>query len=46
MIAKEVLLRHEEFEGTQDASMFRLPQAVYDRVDPREFAVAEFMGLA
>jgi hypothetical protein len=45
-LLKEVLLRHEEFEGTQDASIFRLPQAVYDRFDPRELAVAEFMGLA
>lgn len=34
---------HEEFEGTQDKSMFRLQRATYDAMAPRERALADFL---
>jgi hypothetical protein len=36
---------HEEFEGTQDAEMFRLPRSAYDRLQPREKAAADFLAV-
>ena len=36
---------HEEMEGTQDRSKFRLPRPVFDQLAPRERAVADFLDV-
>jgi ectoine hydroxylase-related dioxygenase (phytanoyl-CoA dioxygenase family) len=37
---------HEEFEGTQDRSMFQLPQSVFKQMSPKQQAIADFLQIA
>jgi hypothetical protein len=37
---------HEEFEGTQDASLFQLPRSVFDMMTPKQQATTDFLQIA
>lgn len=36
---------HEEFYGAQDRELFQLPSGVYDAMNPRERALADFLTI-
>jgi hypothetical protein len=36
---------HEEFEGTQDRSMFQLPRRIFDEMSPKQKANADFLEI-